>query len=63
MPALVIAGDHDVPGFLAMSDVLARRLPGAEYRLVGAAGHLVNMEQPEIVNDLLIGFLTKLSSG
>ncbi len=63
MPALVIAGDHDVPGFLAMSDVLARRLPGAEYRRVGAAGHMVNMEQPEIVNDLLIDFLTRLSSG
>lgn len=46
-----------------MSDVLARRLPGAEYRRVGAVGHMVNMEQPEIVNGLLIDFLTWLSSG
>jgi hypothetical protein len=45
------------------ADDLARRLPGAEYRRVGAAGHMVNMEQPETVNDLLIGFLTRLSSG
>ena len=42
---------------------MARRLPRAEYRLAGAAGHMVNMEQPEIVNDLLIDFLTWLSSG
>jgi 3-oxoadipate enol-lactonase len=63
MPALVIAGEADVPGFLAMSEVLARRIPGAEYRRIGAAGHMVNMEQPDVVNDLLIDFLTRLPRG
>jgi 3-oxoadipate enol-lactonase len=57
MPALVVAGDQDVPGFLAMTDVLAQRLPAAERVLVPGAGHMVNMEQPAAVNELLVRFL------
>ena len=56
-PALVAVGDRDVPGFREMSAVLARRIPGAEYRVVAGAGHMVNMEQPAAVNELLTWFL------
>jgi 3-oxoadipate enol-lactonase len=61
MPTLVLAGERDVPGFLEMSAVLARRIPGAEYRLVAGAGHMVNMEQPAAVNELLTRFLDGLA--
>jgi 3-oxoadipate enol-lactonase len=57
MPALVAVGDRDVAGFREMSDVLARRLPGAAYRLIADAGHMVSMEQPAAVNELLTWFL------
>ena len=57
MPALVVAGERDVPGFLEMARVLARRIPGAEYRVIADAGHMVNMEQPAAVNELLTRFL------
>jgi hypothetical protein len=40
--------------------VLARRIPGAEYRVVAGAGHMVNMEQPAAVNALLTRFLAGL---
>jgi 3-oxoadipate enol-lactonase len=60
-PALVAVGEHDVPGFREMSAVLARRIPGAAYHLVADAGHMINMEQPAAVNDLLIGFLLAAS--
>jgi 3-oxoadipate enol-lactonase len=60
MPALVTVGEHDVPGFLAMAAVLARRIPGAVYRIVPGAGHMINMEQPAVVNELLTGFLDGL---
>jgi hypothetical protein len=43
-----------------MSAVLARRIPGAEYRVVAGAGHMVNMEQPTAVNELLTRFLAGL---
>ena len=56
MPVLVVVGERDVPGFREMSAVLARRIPGATYRLVADAGHMINMEQPAAVNELLIRF-------
>ena len=59
-PALVAVGDRDVPGFREMSAALARRIPGAEYRVVAGAGHMVNMEQPAAVNELLTWFLAGL---
>ncbi len=63
VPALVAAGERDVPGFLAMTETLARRLPAAELVLVKDAGHMVNMEQPDVVNDLLTRFLRRVSAG
>jgi len=62
MPVLVAVGEFDVPGFREMSAVLARRIPGARYQLVSGAGHMINLEQPAIVNELLTGFLDRLPS-
>jgi len=59
-PTLVVTGERDVPGFREMSAVLARRIPGAEHRVVAGAGHMVNMEQPAAVNELLTRFLAGL---
>jgi 3-oxoadipate enol-lactonase len=59
-PALVVAGEDDVPGFREMSAVLARRLPGAASHVLAGAGHMVNLERPAAVNDLLSGFLDGL---
>ncbi len=61
MPALVAVGERDVPGFREMSAALARRIPGAAYRVVAGAGHMVNMEQPAATNDLLISFVQEAS--
>jgi pimeloyl-ACP methyl ester carboxylesterase len=61
VPALVAVGERDVPGFREMSAVLARRIPGAAYHIVADAGHMVTMEQPAAVNDLLTGFLQEAS--
>jgi 3-oxoadipate enol-lactonase len=60
MPALVLVGELDVPGFREMSAVLARRIPGARYQVVPGAGHMVNMEQPAAVHELLDAFLAEL---
>jgi 3-oxoadipate enol-lactonase len=61
VPVLVAVGERDVPGFREMSAVLARRIPGAAYHVVADAGHMVTMEQPAAVNDLLTGFLQDAS--
>ena len=57
VPVLVAVGERDVPGFREMSAVLARRIPGAAYRVVADAGHMINMEQPAVVNELLTHFV------
>ncbi len=63
MPTLVVAGERDVPCFLAISDVLASRIPGAESVRITDAGHMVNMEQPALVCDLLDRFLGQTAKG
>jgi 3-oxoadipate enol-lactonase len=63
VPVLVAVGERDVPGFREMSAVLARRIPGASYCVVPDAGHMINMEQPTPVNELLIKFVLETSEG
>jgi 3-oxoadipate enol-lactonase len=52
-PTSVVIGDLDVPCFHVMAGVLAQRIPGARLVTVPDAGHMVNLEQPELVNALL----------
>ncbi len=61
-PVLVAVGERDVPGFREMSAVLARRIPGAICRVVADAGHMINMEQPAAVNELLTRFMLQDAS-
>ena len=59
-PSLVVTGERDVPCFREMSAVLARRLPDVRQEVVAAAGHMVNLEQPAVVNALLARFLDQV---
>ncbi|HVS67608.1 MAG TPA: alpha/beta fold hydrolase [Mycobacteriales bacterium] len=52
-PTTVVVGDLDVPCFRAMADEMASRIPGARKVVVPDAGHMVNMEAPDAVNDVL----------
>jgi 3-oxoadipate enol-lactonase len=52
-PTTVVVGELDVPCFLTMADVLARRIPGARKVDVPNAGHMVNLEAADVVNALL----------
>jgi 3-oxoadipate enol-lactonase len=59
MPTLALVGERDVPCFIEMAEVLASRIPGATLIRVPGAGHMVNMEQPELVS----GELSRFASG
>ena len=61
VPTLVLVGEDDVPCFQEMSSVLARRIPGATSAVVSGAGHMINMEEPGAVNDLIIEFAGSLA--
>lgn len=56
-PALVVVGEHDVPDFQLISEILATSLANARRAVVPDAWHLPSMERPAEFNRLLIDFL------
>lgn len=57
LPALVVAGEHDMPDFLLGAETLAQRLPRARHLVIAEAGHLAPLEQPARLRELLLEFL------
>ena len=58
-PALVVVGENDTP-FLAASDYMAAKIPGARKAVIKGAGHAANIDQPEAFNAAVLGFLADL---
>ncbi|HEY8003243.1 MAG TPA: alpha/beta fold hydrolase [Phenylobacterium sp.] len=56
-PAVVIVGANDTP-FLAASDYMAAKIPGAKKVVIEGAGHSANIDQPAAFNRALLDFLT-----
>ena len=59
VPSLVIVGADDTP-FLAASDYMAAKIPGASKAVIPAAGHAANIDQPQAFIDALLPFLDGL---
>jgi len=59
VPSLVVVGADDAP-FLAASDYMAGKIPGAQKVAIPAAGHAVNIDQPQAFIDALLRFLDRL---
>ena len=60
-PTLLVTGDSDLytpPSLLRMQ---AQHMPHAEVHIVREAGHSPYWEQPEVFNEILLGFLEKQS--
>jgi pimeloyl-ACP methyl ester carboxylesterase len=55
-PSLVIVGADDAP-FLAASDYMAAKIPGARKVVIPDAGHAANIDQPEAFNRAVMAFL------
>ncbi|OGK86705.1 MAG: alpha/beta hydrolase [Candidatus Rokubacteria bacterium RBG_16_73_20] len=59
VPTLIVVGDQDQP-FLAPSEYMAKKIPGARLEVIAGAGHAANLDQPEAFNRVLLGFLDSL---
>jgi 3-oxoadipate enol-lactonase len=57
VPTLVMIGEGDLPDFHTVADTLASSIPGAQKAVIPNAGHMINMEAPDTVNDLLADFI------
>jgi pimeloyl-ACP methyl ester carboxylesterase len=62
VPSLVVVGADDAP-FLAASDYMAAKIPGAKKAVIAAAGHAVNIDQPQAFIDAVLPFLAGLPGG
>ena len=54
----MLAGSEDPATPPAQGEAIARRIPGARLSVLGGAGHLANIEQPDAFNRLLLEHLT-----
>ncbi|TFV55284.1 alpha/beta hydrolase [Mycobacterium sp. PS03-16] len=54
VPTLIACGDRDLLTPMEYSHEMAAALPKAELVIVGGAGHLVQLEDPEAIDDALV---------
>ena len=59
VPTLVLVGADD-KNFLAATDYMAAKIPGAAKVVIPGAGHAANLHQPEAFNDAVLAFLAAL---
>ncbi len=60
-PTLVMVGEKDLAYFHDISNVLSVEISDAQKVIVPNAGHMVNMEAPDTVNEILSTFIAKTS--
>ena len=56
VPTLVLVGADDT-NFLAATDYMAKKIPGAAKVVIPAAGHAANLHQPQAFNQAVVEFL------
>jgi 3-oxoadipate enol-lactonase len=56
-PALVLVGEHDVLTPPDLAQEYAANIPGAQLVVIPHAGHLSNLEQPQVFLQAMSGFL------
>jgi 3-oxoadipate enol-lactonase len=57
IPTLVIVGSEDTVTPLEDAQIMASTIPNAKLEIIPGAGHLSNLEQPELFNRVLLEFL------
>lgn len=60
MPVLAIVGEHDIPDFRQITELVCQQVPQAKKMVVPEVGHIANMEAPELVTEAVLAFLTEL---
>jgi pimeloyl-ACP methyl ester carboxylesterase len=59
VPSIVVVGSEDTP-FLAASDYMAAKIPGAKKAVIEGAGHAANIDKPEAFNAAIRTFIDGL---
>jgi pimeloyl-ACP methyl ester carboxylesterase len=56
VPVLIIYGDKDLPYITEASSYLADHIPGAKHVVMKGVAHMLNIEKPAELNQLLLDF-------
>ncbi|GGK75860.1 alpha/beta fold hydrolase [Amphritea balenae] len=59
-PTLILSGDSDLVRPAVESNTMHDLLPGSQFAVIEEAGHMLPMEQPSKVNQLLANFLSSI---
>ena len=59
VPTLVIVGEEDLASPPTEVQSMAEHIPGAKFTIIPKAGHVSNLEQPELFNQSIQEFLGK----
>jgi 3-oxoadipate enol-lactonase len=59
VPTLILEAEHDPPDMKRLADFLVREVIGSRKVVVEGADHVVNMRQPELFEELILGFLAE----
>jgi 3-oxoadipate enol-lactonase len=62
IPTLIICGREDEVTPLAQSELMHKSINRSKLHVIGNAGHVSNLEQPDEFNQQLLGFLTTYST-
>jgi 3-oxoadipate enol-lactonase len=60
VPTLAVSGGRDFPDFARMADRVAAEVPGADRASIDDAGHLIALERPDAVAELLLPWLERV---
>lgn len=60
VPTLVIAGEKDYFYSVDRMESLAQKIPNAQFEMIPNTGHLPNLEQPEMFNQIISNFYKKI---
>jgi len=59
VPTLLVFGEDDSLTRPEIGEEMASKIQDCEYTMIPRAGHLINLEQPELFNQKLLSFLLK----
>jgi pimeloyl-ACP methyl ester carboxylesterase len=62
IPALIVCGTEDKMTPLKYSESLKGSITGAQLKVVDGAGHMVMVEQPAVVAEMLLQFINTLAT-
>ena len=63
VPTLVLVGESDALAPVDVAEAMAKAIPGARLEIVPGAGHVANLENPEVFNRAFSEFLSALPTG